>query len=393
MSKWKDAFRKIAHSTESKFDELSNKLTYRFGMFDRIHAVVYHSYASEKVMYIRGRILEDKKIKEASNEDTLWKNLLNTYKRLESNEIPNALLEVSFGDIKVETKSDEEGYFAVDLVLPTPLTYNENGHRIRVKLLDFPTGSLVNAEGDEGRVFFPSTNAGFGIISDVDDTIMQTGATNLLKMAWATFMQNARTRIAFKGVSNFYKGLKQGKALNQSNPFFYVSSSPWNLFDLIRDFIDINDIPAGPLLLRDYGIDEHKLLVATHGQHKRQEINRLLETYPHLSFILIGDSGQEDTFIYHEVARDFPNRILAIYIRDAQVPSQEERVKEAIKKANSEGINMVLVPDSLVAARHAVSLGLMHVSHLEAIEQEIIDENQNDEEMDQALIDEDDSTE
>lgn len=385
MSKWKKAFKKLAHTTESKFDELSDKLSYRLGMLDRIHVVVYHGFATETVVHINGRVLEDKKIKEAKDEDTVWKNLLNTYKRLESNEIPNALLEVSFGGVTQQVQSDAEGYFYVGIPLKSPLEYVPEQYRVRVKLLDFPVGALVNADGDEGLVFCPPSDASFGVISDVDDTIMRTGANNLLKMAWATFMQNARTRIAFKGVSSFYQGLRKGKHLEKDNPFFYVSSSPWNLFDLIRDFINVNQIPEGPLFLRDYGIDESKLLVSTHGDHKSTKIERLLKAYPKMSFILIGDSGQEDTFIYYKIAQRFPDRILAVYIRDAKVASQEARVLETIGKANSEGIKMILVPDSLVAARHAVSNGWMHASCLEAIEQEIADEQENDDAMDQLL--------
>jgi phosphatidate phosphatase APP1 len=382
MSKWKQVLKKLAVNAEKRFDELSDQLTYRLGMLNKLQAVVYHSYAGTREVLVKGRVLEDRGIRPPSDHDSRWQNLLNTYKRLGSNEIPNALLEVRVGPYACQVRSDEEGYFEVTFPLAEPLP---EGTEALVSLLDFPAGAQADAAPAKGRIFTCPHHADFGVISDVDDTIMQTGATNLLKMAWATFTQNARTRIAFKGVSAFYQGLQAGPSGQGRNPFFYVSSSPWNLFDLLHDFIAINEIPQGPLLLRDYGIDESKLLVSTHGQHKRQEIERVLLAYPHLPFVLIGDSGQEDAFIYHRIAKDYPGRIRAIYIRDAQVPAQAAAVLDALHRANAEGIQMVLVPDSLLAARHALANGLLHEQCIPAIEREIIEEDQNDEALDRLL--------
>jgi phosphatidate phosphatase APP1 len=382
---WKKVLQNIAQNAEAKFDELTDRLSYRMGMLDRIHVVLYNAYATPNTLYLSGRVLEDKGLNAPKDKDGLWENLLNTYKRLETNEVPHALIEANFKGQILQVRSDEEGYFNVQMPLSTPIEYSAEGHRYHLRLVDFPAGNQTNAAGQEGRIFMPPAYADFGVISDVDDTIMRTNATELIEMAWATFMQNARTRVAFKGVASFYEGLRKGKSLKNDNPFFYVSSSPWNLFDLIRDFISINTIPMGPIMLRDYGVDENKLLVSTHGQHKRERIDHILSTYPQLNFILIGDSGQEDTFIYEQVARDYPNRILAIYIRDAQVPSQQERVTAAIQQANKDGIEMLLVPDSMVAARHAVSRGYMHPSMLDNMEAEMRDEEKNDADMDRLM--------
>lgn len=382
MSKWKNAFKKIAHQAESKLDEFHDRMTYRLGLLDKVHTVIYHGYASDKEAYISGRVLEDRNVKAPSDQASKWTNLLDAYKRLESNEIADALLSVTFGGVAQQIKSDKEGYFRIKFLLDRPLPFIDNGHEVHAEILDFPAGALVNSEGDTGKVFAASPQAAFGVISDIDDTIMQTGATNLLKMAWATFTQNARTRIAFKGVSAFYQALAKGKSATPTQPFFYVSSSPWNLYDLLKDFIEVNDIPTGPLFLRDYGLDDSKFVTGTHGKHKRTAIEQILKTYPHLKFILIGDSGQEDAFIYYHIAQDFPDRISTIYIRDAKVPEQADKVMETIHKANSEGIDMVLVQDSLIAARHAVSKGLISMECLSEIEDEILEEDHNDKEID-----------
>jgi phosphatidate phosphatase APP1 len=53
--------------------------------------------------------------------------------------------------------------------------------------------------------------------------------------------------------------------------------------------------------------------------------------YPHLNFVLIGDSGQEDPKIYREIVAIFPGRILAVYIRDVQLADREKIAIEISK--------------------------------------------------------------
>ena len=103
-----------------------------------------------------------------------------------------------------------------------------------------------------------------------------------------------------------------------------MSSSPWNLYDLLVDFLDLNGIPAGPLMLRDFGLRYEPTAGSGHLGHKLKEMRQILQAYPQLQFILIGDSGQEDPEIYREVVKEFPGRILAIYIRDVQLPDRKD---------------------------------------------------------------------
>ena len=114
----------------------------------------------------------------------------------------------------------------------------------------------------------------------------------------------------------FYQALQLGDTGKVFNPIFYVSSSPWNLYDLLTDFMDVHAIPTGPLFLQDFGLDRDKFISADHDEHKITHIERLLDLYPKLPFILIGDSGQADPEIYSTILEKYPTRILAIYIRD-----------------------------------------------------------------------------
>jgi len=74
---------------------------------------------------------------------------------------------------------------------------------------------------------------------------------------------------------------------------------------------------------------------------------------------LIGDSGQQDPEIYAQVVRDNPGRIRAIYIRDVSEDRRDTAVRELIRTAETYNVPMLLVPDTVEAAEHAASLGLI----------------------------------
>jgi phosphatidate phosphatase APP1 len=142
------------------------------------------------------------------------------------------------------------------------------------------------------------------------------------------------------------------------NPIFYVSNGPWNLYDLLEEFLELNGLPPGPLFLRDWG---PLTLKDRHSRHKISTIRTLFDTYPELPFVLVGDSGEEDPEVYSRVVREHPGRVRAIYIRDVSVGAKRDAEVRAIsRKLQSEtGVEMVLAPDSGSAAEHAATLGLV----------------------------------
>jgi phosphatidate phosphatase APP1 len=170
---------------------------------------------------------------------------------------------------------------------------------------------------------------------------------------------NAHTRKPFKGVTAFYSALRDGVAGNEGNPVFYVSSSPWHLYTPLVDFFQAQGIPLGPLMLKELGV--RALFGASrHHSHKLQNIERILQTYPELPFILIGDSGQQDPEIYKEIVERHPQRIRAIYIRNVNPdPARIEALDKLIDEVRSTGAQLLLVPDSEFAAAHAAAEGLI----------------------------------
>src|SRR5690606_675232 len=218
--------------------------------------------------------------------------------------------------------TNKEGHFVFDLNPTTPVLTDELYYTIPLELVDVPIQII---EKDVlAEIMIPPAEAEYGIISDIDDTIIRTGATSLLAMGKTVLLSNAKTRLPYAGVTEFYKALQLGRNGKQNNPFFYVSSSPWNLYDLLVDFMDHNEIPAGPLLLRDFGLQSDSFISGDYLDHKFKEISQVMDTYPHLQFVLVGDSGEQDPSIYFEVVKQYPGRILAIYIRDMAIPEKHE---------------------------------------------------------------------
>lgn len=369
MANLKDLFIKSASLIEDKWDDLRFNLNKKLGLNDPVQIVPYRTYGTARRLYIKGRVLEDKRIASAGDKDTILNNLLNMYKRFESDEVPGASLKAILADEEHEVTTDKEGYFVLDLHPKTAVINEQLWHPIPLELLHAPIpfepGLQVAAE-----VMIPPPDAEYGVISDIDDTIVKTTATNLLAMSRTTFLNNARTRLPFAGVAEFYKSLQLGRNGKRNNPFFYVSSSPWNLYDLLKDFLDLNSIPAGPLLLRDFGLEVKNDEEEGHMGHKLKEIRQILDAYPHLNFVLVGDSGQQDPVIYQEVVKQYPGRILAIYIRDVQLPERKKvavDVSESLKEYKTE---MVIVENTLEAAEHAAQAGLIFTGTIPAIEQE-----------------------
>jgi phosphatidate phosphatase APP1 len=369
MSDWKKAIRQFGLNMEEQFDELKWQLKRRLDSVDPVLILPYRGHGSPQELYLKGRLLEDEGITVVTDNDTVWENLLAMYRRFESDEVPQARLQVQFQDVVQEVVTDEEGYFEVQLRPDQPLPGDVLWHRVQLHLLDeiAPDQGSVRSVGE---VLVPPPGSEFGVISDIDDTIVKTYATHWLRVARVTFLGNARTRLPFHGVAAFYRALQRGTGDTSYNPIFYVSSSPWNLYDLLVDFMELQSIPAGPLFLRDLGFDEHKFIKSGHHEHKLNQIGHILETHADLPFILVGDSGQQDPEIYRQVVKIFPGRIQAIYIRDVTLDERDAAVRTVAESLRQDEVEMLLVPDTVAAAEHAADRGFINAELLPSIRAE-----------------------
>lgn len=333
----------------------------RLGQGGQLMLLPYFGFGNAGKLWIKGRVLDEVDFREQGQSDSSWHNLVALYRRLESDEVAGARVVARFQDQVLETRTDRGGYFAFEILPGSPLS--GGWHEVELELPDSATrdGQPVRAVA---QASVPAATARFGIISDIDDTVLWTNVTNKLNMALMLARSNAHTRKPFKGVAAFYRALSAGAGGQDENPMFYVSSSPWHLFGPLVDFLRLQGIPLGPLLLRELSVSQI-LKPTNHGSHKLDKIERILSYYPDMQFVLIGDSGEQDPEIYTEVVRRHPKAVRMIYIRNVNPdPARIDALDRLIAEVSATGTQLILAPDSVFAASHAAAEGLIHVDRL-----------------------------
>ncbi|QIE60238.1 DUF2183 domain-containing protein [Rasiella rasia] len=327
---------------------------------DPLQIISFQSYGDENHFYCRGRALEDENID--LSKRGFFSLLKNTWKRFETDEIPFTKLRIRFPDDTVlYTTTDANGYFKVKQTVPN-LAAMANGEGWVTIALSFeqpmPGRIIQNDNSFAGEILIPSKESSFGVISDIDDTILHTGVVSRLKwrLIYNTLFKNAESRSPLEGAAIFYNMLHRGGSGKEANPMFYVSHSPWNLYRYLELFLRKNNFPKGPILLRDFAQIRAKKKLDEKPQ-KQKEILDILKTYPKREFILIGDGGEHDPDIYIEIAETYPNRIKAIYIRSVKHTKKVLRIKGLFE--NFKAVPAVLVESSTQAIEHARANGFI----------------------------------
>jgi phosphatidate phosphatase APP1 len=304
----------------------------------------YDGHGTSAGVVVRGRVVDDPPLTSAVEGEGVRAALRRQLRAFLTNELPGVPLRITIGSAETRTVTDAEGYFRVRLdpgTLAGPVA----------------TGTVELAEGYRGvtdphttevRVHVSSADAAFGVVSDIDDTILETGVQRVGRMVLQTFTGSALTRTPFAGSVELYRDLTQ----DGRNPVFYVSSSPWNLHAFVGAFLRHRGFPLGPVLLRD-------LLGTSAGrEEKHDRIREVLALHPGLRFVLIGDSGEKDPQIYADIVREHPGRILAVYIREVRLDPGDGRV-ERVSDAWDSDVPFVLAADSDAVRRHAGEAGLL----------------------------------
>jgi phosphatidate phosphatase APP1 len=213
--------------------------------------------------------------------------------------VNHARVQIQVGDQVHETLSDRSGY--VDC-------------RVEGELSPGWASVRLTAEGAEPveapiRVVDPGMK--FGLVSDIDDTVMVTALPRPLLAAWNTFVLDEHARTAVPGMAVLYERLV---AANAGAPVFYLSTGAWNVAPALSRFLSRHLYPAGPLLLTDWGPTPDRWF-RSGQEHKRHTLRRLAQEFPDIRWLLIGDDGQHDQEIYSEFARAHPENVAAVAIR------------------------------------------------------------------------------
>ncbi len=262
----------------------------------------YFGYATESELVLRGRILSrrpNKTAKPPKETPSTWSNFKAMAALFNTRELDNVHVRCA-GE---ETVTNAEGYF--DLRLPRPTEVSG--------WLSFDC--YFNHQDDPAKltVLVPPLMAKYGVISDIDDTLIKTEAWSLLRNLWNSMTGSAESRLVFSDAVALIRKLH-----NDINPVFYVSSSPWNLHAFLSEIFERSGLIRGPKFLRDLGISKSKRMRDSHRNHKGRSIDTILTANPGLTFILIGDTGQQDAHVYYDAVLRHPKRIRQVILRTPQ---------------------------------------------------------------------------
>jgi phosphatidate phosphatase APP1 len=301
------------------------------GHHARVRLLAFAGYRNSELLRLKGRIVRFKKPLDAGESTlTRLRAMMEIYN---SHEVAGVKVRLQAYGLEAEAVSDEEGYFAFELLVEAPLPATTQWERV---ILSTPGTEAQQAEIPV-PVMAPGTDNHWGIISDIDDTVVETGATDFVKNWRRVLVERPQDRLAVPGASTLYKIIAKDH-VSPARPFFYVSSSPWNLYGFITEFMELNSIPHGPMFLKDYGIDDNQFIRPSHGEHKLKAIETVLAFYPGFKFLLIGDNGQKDVEVYSQAVADFPGRVAAVFIRDVSGNCREGRNGELLAGIEAAGI-------------------------------------------------------
>ncbi len=303
--------------------------------------------------------------------ERLWRRLRHAFALAISRRVPNASVRIHCGGAVHEVQADSHGYLSTCMQLPAPQV-SALWREYLVELLEPEAEEAVSGRGE---ILVATPSARRVIVSDIDDTVVFTGVSNKLKMLWRLFAHDAQDRVPFPGVAPLYRGLFAGPGGEERNPLIYLSRSPWSIYPTLEEFFQLHEIPAGPVLqLRDWGINLRHPYPRRARTHKRDVLERVIAVFPEdLPLVLLGDSGQRDPELYTALARRYPGRVAAIYIRDLRLKG--ERTTELARLQGEmalAGIPLVFAATSQEMALDLAARGWIGPADLEQVHQSLV---------------------
>ncbi len=325
----------------------------------------YRGYGSHEEIFLIGRVFRQSEKAQSDRRQGTPGAIRNVLRRITRGALAGAAVTARFCGTEKRVVTDEDGYFRIHMKLQEPPPDDRSWHEVTLSM-DEPRLQA------RGSVFIPPRSCRFVVISDIDDTVVQTGIANKLVMMWRLFVEDAQSRLAFPGVATLYRALHGGVSGSDGNPMLYVSRAPWGTYEVLEEFFQIHGIPVGPVLfLREWGVTWTSPLPREARQHKEELISHMLALYKDLPFVLIGDSGQRDPEIYCRIVSQNPGRILAVFIRNvSRGPARTADIERLAVTLSGAASSLVLAADSVAMAEQAARLGLVPDGTPEAVRED-----------------------
>lgn len=315
---------------------------------------LYRGYANEEGLMVMGHVFNSSKVKDYNFEKNNFKNataVINLFRRKTQ---ANADVYLKHNNETIHTKTLEDGYFKFCIPLDSTVEYGWIDYEVSIK--------NNNEILTEKASYIRPHKGSLGIISDIDDTFLISHTSNPLKKIYVLLFRNVNNRKIYENVVAHYQALSSAgrNNKNEQNAFFYVSSSEWNLYTFIIRFTEIHQLPRAVLLLKDIKTSLKDFIFTGRGghNHKFEKIKHILEFYPNLKYVLLGDDSQEDPFLYENICKIFPVNVKAIYIRQTG-SSKLEKVKVVLNNLKDLNVEICYFKNSSEAIAHSKKIEII----------------------------------
>ncbi len=309
----------------------------------------YNGYAYGNHMHAFGHVFENKIPELPAAGKNIFTNLLYLFRCFNVKPAPGITVELQKGSQNLIDVTEDDGFFSFQWEHISSL--NPGWH-------EYSTGIESTGNGSTAKVFVPYTTQ-FAFISDVDDTIMISHSASPRKKLWQVLTKRPSQRKLFDDVASHYRLLASaGTREGIPNPFFYVSSSEWNLYDYLHEVFRLHKLPEGVFLLNQVK-QLHQLFKTGTGTHegKLLRIVRIFEALPTQQFVLMGDNAQQDPYIYQTLTEKYPDRIYAIYIRNVN-KTKAAATQSLLDEIGSKNIHTCFFKHSSEAIAHSAKTRL-----------------------------------
>ena len=284
------------------------------GDLERLRIEPYDGYATPTHLIARGRVLAARDAEVIDGHSKLA-NARQMFRLLATHEVADVT--VTAGTCSAVT--DAEGYF--HLLLPR----GDQTGWVNVAVTIAGHSAIC-------PVLVARPDARWVVVSDIDDTMIRTGAWSVPRNIWTSFTGSVASRHVFEDAVLLIRALADGGR----NPVYFVSSSPWNFHGFLNEVFRKAGLPQAPKFLRDYGFGADQFIAGRHGDHKGGAIDRIAAAHPDLPLVLVGDTGQHDARIYADAAARHPGRVARVILRtvgggpDADDRLQIERLRTLV---------------------------------------------------------------
>lgn len=340
----------------SFLQKLELKLFKVFRLQKRATIKLYNGFANQHYCYIYGHALSLSPIKKKHFRSFFLYNTIALLRLFMVRPIKGALVTLQWQNKTYTATTSSDGFFKFEWVHPNVLAAGE--YEVEVMLLKKNSNNIVKATA-KGLIIVPSQTA-FSFISDIDDTFLISHSSNLRKRLFVLLTENARSRKPFAGAVKHYRLLHGIDDTETSdNAFFYVSSSEWNLYDYIKEFVQEYKLPDGIFLLNQMKTFS-KLFSTGQNNHggKFTRIVKIIEAFPDQKFVLLGDDSQKDIDIYTSIVEHFPQSVYCVYIRRVGTP-EKPNVLLKQKIIESKEVLFFYFAHSEEAILHSQKIGLI----------------------------------